>query len=276
MPPRLPHFKMSIRPGKQLVETPNPSVVGNDASCAPPQAPLAGFWRRSISSALPSLRELVRYELYAAFAGLVLSFLFLHRVVSSTLSFFPRLFFVCVSPLYFPLVFSANAAVLAVLSAISRNLSRLEAVLRRVADAVTSRVLPELPSVSISLNELRSRLLASGSAVKDDERAVDKSRGPVGVVSRALLSAAIKAVLYAFEKRYSRELGGGDGMVNVKTVKSILTGELAGLLLSPFSSSVQLYTALVVAEFAFFSFTPFIALMLLPSSASISETSGPL
>lgn len=269
-----PHAEMFRREGKLTARASSKSTAAVGDPSVPSQAPRSGFWRPSISAALPSLRELVRYELYAAFTGLLLAFIFLYLVVFSSLSFFPRLFFVCVSPVYFPLLFSANAAVLAVLSAVSRNISRLEAVLSRVADAVTSRVLPELPSASISLEDLRDRLMSSGNAVKADERSVDNSRGPVGIASRALLGAAVKAVLYAFEMRYSRELGVGGRMLNVSTVKSILTGELAGLLMSPFSASLQLYTICVVAEFAFFSCAPFLFLMLLSPSASNSDNSG--
>lgn len=245
-----------------------PSPAQPDTAPLPP-APPTGFWARSISVA-GVLRAAAIYELYAAVAGLALALALSYQALFRlSLGALPRLVLVLSSPVYFPVLLSANAAVLAVLSAARSNLSGLEAALARVADAITAPVLRALPPARINVNELRARLLLSSEGVKEAERAsggVNSWRGLVGVASRLVLNAAVRTVLFGLEKRYAGVLREGNGMISCETVKAALSGEIVGVVLSPFSSTLGLYTGLVFAESAFLSALPFFLAWILSRS----------
>jgi hypothetical protein len=223
-----------------------------------PRPPPAGFWSTSISLT-DVLRRAALYELYAAIVGLAIALLFAYNALFRlSLAPIPRLVLLCSCPVYYPVLLSANAAVFAILSAARKNLAQLESALARVADAVTAPVLRALPAARISLADLRARLLSSGESVKTTEASSrGGGRGPVGLASQMMLGAAVRTVLFALERRYAGVIQDG-GMIGCQTVKSVLTGELVGALMSPFSSTLAAYSAMVVAETVSLSVLPFI------------------
>lgn len=135
-------------------------------------------------------------------------------------------------------------------------------------DAVTAPVLIALPAGSISLDDLRSRFLRSGVALKKTEAAAhaaesggssSASRSPLAIASRLLLDAAVRTVLYVLEKRYAnvfRERGSRE--ISSQSIKRALTGEVVGMLVSPFSATLQGYTLLVVVETLSLALAPFV------------------
>jgi hypothetical protein len=231
-----------------------------------PPLPPTGFWATSMS-VTGVLKQAAIYELYAAVAGLAIALGFSYQVLFRlSLGAIPRLILVLSSPVYFSILLSANAAVLAVLSTARRNLSGLESALARVADAITSPVLRALPAARISIDDLRTRLLNSSESVKAAEAGSGGGSGgcgPIGVASSLMLKTAVRTVLYALEKRYAGVLRDGNRMISCQTVKVALSGELVSVLMSPFSSSLSLYTALVFAETVSLSASPFILAWLL-------------
>jgi hypothetical protein len=242
---------------------PKPSDL-QDESREPPED---GFWKRAAGRAVAqSLRSAAFYQLYAVFSSVCVSSYFIFFVVFRLrVAFFLRFLLVISAPGYFCLLAVVNCVVLITLFTTRHNLNRLEETLANVADAVTAPVLQVLPSFAqtMSLDELRKRLLASARIVKHKEAPLSEmsllgiAGAPITISSRLVLNAAIRAVLFVVEARYGSALQAGERMLNIATVKRILSGELVSLLFSPFSATIHLYIIIAVAETFVLTMLPF-------------------
>jgi hypothetical protein len=228
-----------------------------DSTCGP-QAGVS-------SLVLDAVRAAALYQLYAGLAGVAVAEIYVYHVLFHLrLPMFTRIALISISQVYFPLLALANAIILSALFFARHNLKRLETALASVADAVTAPLLRAMPTYAesgVSLDELRERITASSRRVEQTKApAADRScvLGRLApTTSRMVLSLALRAVLYAIEKRYSRELQVGEHKLSLGTVKHILSGELVGMVMSPFMSSITFYTVLAFAESAVLTFVPF-------------------
>lgn len=207
------------------------------------------------------LRRVAKFELYAVLAGLGLALVYAYFLLFKiSIPLLPRILLLFCCPVYYPLLLAVNAALYCVLYSARGNLRACERALGSVMGAITAPVLLALPAGRVGLDDLRARLLRSGEHVKEteaDARAAS-SRGPLGVASRVLLDAAVRTVLYALEARYADVFHGKGREISRETVKSALTGEVVGLLVSPFTATLQGYTILVAGEAVGLVLLPFV------------------
>jgi hypothetical protein len=231
-------------------------------------SPETGFWKRATGVTLAeALRAAAFYQLYAVGASICVSTSFMYYIIFRIhLPFLLRFALVVSAPGYFCLLAVVNCVVLTVLFTTRQNLARLEETLANVADAITAPVLRVLPSFSesLSLDDLRRRLLAAARIVKDREAPVSNlsllgiASAPITLSSRLVLNAAVRAVLFVVEARYGSALRAGQHKLNIATIKRILSGELVSLLCSPFSATIHLYIIVTCVETFALALLPFL------------------
>jgi hypothetical protein len=272
-------FAESVAPTSSATVRKRSAVIDEsrlqEESKAPPDD---GFWKRATGRTVAqSLRSAAYYQLYAVFASVCVSCCFISFVLFRLrISFFLRFLLAISAPGYFCLLAVVNCVVLTTLLTTRHNLNRLEETLANVADAVTAPVLKVLPSFSqsMSLDELRKRLLASARIVKHKEAPLSEmsllgiAGAPITISSRLVLNAAIRAVLFVVEARYGSALQAGERMLSIATIKRILSGELVSLLFSPFNATIHLYIILAVVETFVLAMLPF-AIALVFSKRSV-------
>lgn len=270
--------------GQNETRQPDATVTAEANRVAGNEDPPEGFWSAYVGRAISDgLRSAALFQLYALIGGCFLCAFFVGTALFRVrLSTFARLMLVAPAPLYFPALTVINSLIFTILVTCRRNLGRIEDALALVADGLTAPVLRVLPARTISLDELRARLLDSSKHLKKaeasktpsapSESATGKS---ASIASRALLNLAIRTVLYAIEKRYRAALVFGRNNLSAATVKRMLSGELVSFLLAPFTSALTLYTALTIFETLFLAIAPFLIMYALakPSPDAFFESS---
>lgn len=168
--------------------------------------------------------------------------------------------------LYFPALAVLNIVGLLVLRACSRNMEKVHELLDSLVVAMTAPVLQWLPKreAPISLDELKSELFKAADSIRAKETKAEARwmanliSDPISVASSFLLSLGLRTIMHVIEQRYAVALRKGHRRLSVKTAHFVLTGEVASLVLSPFTASIHFYQALLYAEAAVLFGCPFV------------------